>query len=120
MLALPILVMSSCSSQCYTCVNPNSTPEQSLCLSCKADYFLFNQTCLNCDDCSVYNSCGNCIPVGDNDGDGDNEGDERDEGDEGGSNKTILIIVFASLGGLAAIVIIFCLVRKYCRPKNLA
>jgi hypothetical protein len=38
--------------------------------------------------------------VGDNDGDGDNEGDERDEGDEGGSNKTILIIVFASLGGL--------------------
>ncbi len=72
LLMLPILVISACSSQCYTCANPSSSLEQNLCLSCKTDYFLFNQTCLSCSICSDYSSCGRCIAVGDNDGDGDN------------------------------------------------
>jgi len=117
---LPIIAVFACSPQCYNCVDPNSTPELSQCLSCKADYFLFNQTCIKCDNCSAYNSCGNCIPVGDGDGDGDTDHEEDKGDDRKGSSKSILIIVFAILGGIASIVIGFCLIRKYCRPKSLA
>jgi hypothetical protein len=99
---LPVLVLSSCSSSCATCTNPNTFSGYNRCTSCYSNYILEEYHCYSCDSCDYYNICDQC-----------------GRSSTISSNTQIYAIIFGLLAALTFIFIVIACIYRRCKARSL-